>query len=355
MIARTSAVVATNDPGSEQGARGLRSFGAPIDVNVDFLNQVLQSSVDCIKVLDLDAHVEFLSAGGMRVLEIDDFSQFAGCDWLSFWSGDDRSTVAAAVAEARAGGAGHFQAFCPTAKGTPKWWDVVVTPIRGADGQPAKLLSISRDITELRQAAETRRLLLLEMTHRFKNVLSLVQGIATQTLRKAENWDEAQAVFSARLTALAAAHDVLTRESWHEANLRNIVEAAVAAHETERIEIEGPDLMLDSRPALALGLAIHELCTNATKYGALSNHTGRVKISWVADIARAGFKLRWREAGGPYVTPPKQKGFGSFLIEQNLASVLSAQIRLNYEPGGLVCEIDAPLRSPPSPSEAVGN
>lgn len=334
-----------NESDSEQKAVGRRPLGAPIDVNLAFLNQILQSSIDCIKVLDLDARIEFLSDGGMRGLEIDDFAEFSGCDWLSLWSSGDRPAVAAAIAEARAGGMGHFQAFCQTFKGTPKWWDVVVTPIRDSDGRPAKLLSISRDITELKQEAETRRLLLLEMTHRFKNVLSLVQGIASQTLRKLESGDEAQAVLSARLAALAAAHDVMIKDSWQEANLKNIVEATVAAHEAARFRLGGPNITMDSRSALALGLAIHELCTNAIKYGALSNDSGQVRIMWDTDVARERFKLRWIEEGGPAVIPPKQQGFGSFLIERNLAGALNAQIRVDYEPSGLVCEIDAPLQA----------
>ena len=117
-----------------------------------FMRNVLASSDDCIKVLDLDASLQFMSEGGMRVMEVEDFSQIEGCSWPSFWSGETAEKAKAAVAAAKDGGAGHFEGFCPTVAGSPRWWDVSVTPIRDEHGKVERLLSISRDITERKLA-----------------------------------------------------------------------------------------------------------------------------------------------------------------------------------------------------------
>jgi PAS domain-containing protein len=124
-----------------QSAEELRS-------QAEFTTRILASSSDCIKVLDLDAKLQFMSAGGQVVMEVDDFEAIRGCSWPEFWSGEGRVAAEAAVAAAKAGREGRFQGLTPTAKGTPKWWDVVVTPVNGADGRPERLLSVSRDITE---------------------------------------------------------------------------------------------------------------------------------------------------------------------------------------------------------------
>src|SRR5918993_872718 len=120
----------------------------------EFTRRLLSSSDDCIKVLDLDGHLRFMSEGGQRVMEVSDFCQIDGCHWPSFWTGPAAQEAQAAVETARAGGTGRFQGLSPTVAGTPRWWDVMVTAIKGPDGQPERLLSISRDITEHKQAED---------------------------------------------------------------------------------------------------------------------------------------------------------------------------------------------------------
>ncbi|HEY0419604.1 MAG TPA: PAS domain-containing protein, partial [Acetobacteraceae bacterium] len=119
--------------------------------DAEFMRGVLASSGDCLKVLDLDAKLVFMSEGGQRIMEVSDFNAIQGCPWPEFWDGDGKADVMAAVAAAKSGGTGHFQGFARTMTGKPKWWDVQVTPILGADGRPEKLLAVSRDITEQRQ------------------------------------------------------------------------------------------------------------------------------------------------------------------------------------------------------------
>jgi PAS domain S-box-containing protein len=135
----------------------LKETEAALALSEEFTRRVLASSDDCIKVLDLDAKLTFMSEGGKRVMEVDDFSQIQGCDWPDFWTGSTAAEARAAIDAAKQGGTGRFQGFCPTVAGTPRWWDVAVTAILGADGKPEKLLSISRDITKARKAQEELR------------------------------------------------------------------------------------------------------------------------------------------------------------------------------------------------------
>ena len=203
---------------------------------------------------------------------------------------------------------------------------------------------VFRDITDRRHAEAQRDLLIKELEHRIKNTLTLVQSIADQTFRNSGLNSSATEIFAARLVSLSNVHAVLTQRSWDSADLHEIIVVAVGPHRTpenERFAMQGPILRLGPKAAVALSMAVHELCTNATKYGALSVEQGQVEIAW--SVEQGQFRWIWQERGGPAVAVPKQTGFGSRLIERLLADQLSGQVRMNYEPTGLVCTIDAPL------------
>jgi PAS domain S-box-containing protein len=203
---------------------------------------------------------------------------------------------------------------------------------------------VFRDITDRRSAEAQRDLLIEELEHRIKNTLTMVQSIADQTFRNSGLDPAIQAAFSARLVSLSNVHAVLTQRSWDSADLNEVIASAVGPHralEKERFEISGPILRLAPKAAVALSMAVHELCTNAIKYGALSVESGRIEIGWSIDQGQ--FRWSWHERGGPMVSVPTRVGFGSRMIERMLAAQLSAQVKLNYEPSGLVCTIDAPL------------
>jgi PAS domain S-box-containing protein len=209
-----------------------------------------------------------------------------------------------------------------------------------------------REIAERREAERHRTLLMNELNHRVKNTLATVQSIAAQTLRSSGIEADARAAFDARLIALSNAHNLLTGEHWVGATVGEVVETALRPHEApgaERFAVSGPEVRLSPKTALALAMALHELATNAAKYGALSNEAGRIEVGW--EISGERFRMRWAERGGPHVCPPARRGFGSRLVERGLAAELGGTVRLAYEPAGVTCTIDARLPGVAAPAE----
>ena len=228
--------------------------------------------------------------------------------------------------------------------GQPRVWLSTKTPLRGPDGQVEGLVGISLEITERKRDEDRLRLMVHELNHRVKNTLATVHSIASQTLRNAD--PALRQVLEARLHALAAAHDVLTSEHWDGAELHNVVAGALAPYGGEqsgRFQVSGPPLRLLPRAALALAMALHELATNAVKYGALSTEApdGRVDLRW--STVDDGLRLVWSERGGPEVTPPTRRGFGTRLIERSLAQDLRAKVQITFLSEGVTCTLDASL------------
>jgi two-component sensor histidine kinase len=323
--------------------------------NADVLRGVLAGCGDCIKILDLDGRLQFMSEGGKRVMEVDDFSVLKGCPWPDFWAGAGNAEATNAVEAARQGKVARFMGAADTAKGNSRYWDVQVSPIFGDDGKPSHILSISRDVTserraqmELVEANERQKILAEELQHRIKNTLAMVAAIANQTMR-GESVEAARNAFTARLMTLGRAHDILTQQSWHSAAIGDVVEGALAPHRAGqgRIDVSGPELLLQPKQALAMALSIHELATNAVKYGALSSVGGKVRVIWSTDLPAGAptFHFAWTEAGGPAVVEPQQsqKGFGSRLIERLLKTDFGGEVLVTYAPDGVVCELSAPL------------
>ena len=438
---------------------------------------ILNSSRDCIFVLDREARTQFVSPGAVESMGLTDASATLGMSWLDLWA--DREAARRAVDEAKAGRIGRFQGCWEARGGTPKWWDVMVSPLAGAEGSAGRLMAAGRDITmqkqteirlaqseerlslalkaasmvgiwdgdlevgliygdpnfariygvdpevaaegqpmehylglihpedapaaraelenlfaagedfshehrivrpdgetcwvvargrllrtpagrpmrfsgasvditDRRMAEERQRLLMEELAHRVKNTLTVVQAIASQTLRGSGASPEAREALSTRLMALARAHELLMQGRWSEASLRALVDETARLHahgEAGRFRVGGPDIMLGSGSALALALVLHELATNAVKYGALSVPEGKVLVLWdkVETDGEARLRFRWEEVGGPPVTPPERQGFGTRLIARSFGQNLSAVVRLEYPRTGVTFTVDAPV------------
>lgn len=227
--------------------------------------------------------------------------------------------------------------------GEYRWFLSRALPIRDEGGQVVRWFGTNTDITERLQAEEQRTLLINELNHRVKNTLATVQSLAMQTLRGSAYAPATQALFNSRLAALSRAHDILTLENWQGARLRQVVDQALAPFRTERIDVGGPDSRVTPKQALALSIALHELATNAAKYGALSTDAGRIALAWSEE--GGVLHMNWRESGGPPVTPPQQTGFGTRLIERSLANDLGGEARILYLPTGVVAQMSTPLEA----------
>ena len=215
---------------------------------------------------------------------------------------------------------------------------------RDANGRPLVMMGVNIDITEARQAADHTRHLLRELNHRVKNTLAMTQSLARQTLRQNPDPQEFIDAFSGRLRTLADAHALLADRDWAGIGLLELVQSRVepyALHDGNRLTITGKDVQLPPDHALALGIVLHELASNAARYGALSTETGRVRIAW--EIVDNEVRLQWTETGGPVVGERRETGFGSRLILRSLDKILGSSVTLDFPPGGVEARIVLPL------------
>lgn len=223
---------------------------------------------------------------------------------------------------------------------------LTVSPILDEGGHVVGASKIARDITERKRAERLQNVVLREMQHRVKNIFATVQAIARQTFRNHDDIAAAIQAFDGRVLAMTRAHALLYNKSWDGADLAAVIGQATAAYDSEKFEIYGPEVRLSPRAALSLSLALHELATNAAKYGALSGPEGKVRIVWQHMPGTPSMlHLAWKETGGPSVVVPTRKGFGSRLIQDILAAELNGDVAVVYESDGLRCVIDAPLET----------
>ena len=218
----------------------------------------------------------------------------------------------------------------------------------GEGGQTTGIIIQGYDATEEAEYEARQNLLIMELNHRVKNTLAVVQSLAQQTFRDVPDCGQAMITYKARLHALAAAHGLLTESNWSPASVREILELTVGAAFGSlegRVALEGPDFLLNPEVALALTMIVHELSTNAIKYGALSNDEGQVMVGW--DVTPGedfdALSLTWRERGGPAVVGPVDEGFGTKLIRSGISSKRGKRVDLTFEPEGVVCEIEVML------------
>jgi PAS domain S-box-containing protein len=220
---------------------------------------------------------------------------------------------------------------------------------RMSEGEFLGMIGVNIDITEREEAEAARReaeshreLLIAELNHRVKNTLSVVQAIAHQTFKGTS--EDAQAAFRGRLSSLARSHNLLTEFNWGHVSLQELAAGSLQDENESRVSLGGPAVPLNPRQAVAIGLALHELFTNALKYGALTQPEGKVTLEWKwTDESQSRLEIQWREQGGPPVSPPTRSGFGSVLLERSLKGDLNADVSLDFQPSGLVCTIRAPL------------
>ncbi|HEV2602078.1 MAG TPA: HWE histidine kinase domain-containing protein [Microvirga sp.] len=298
---------------------------------------------------DRDGNIHFLNDRWYEYT-----GQTPGEALLQGWSdvlhpGDRERTLEAWTRAIESGDLFEIEAHYRRADGVYRWYLVRAQPLHDASGSITGWFGTNTDIDAIKRGEQHKALLVNELNHRVKNTLTTVQSIATQSI-KADDPVRGKQAFEARLLALSAAHNVLTRENWSSAALQDIIAEAIRPYESDeepRFVIAGPAVRVAPSMALPMAMALHELATNAAKAGALSAPSGQVAITWeVADTdGSRRLRVRWQESGGPRVEEPVRRGFGSRLIERSLAKELGGEVRMRFEPAGLVCTFDVPLRS----------
>lgn len=313
-----------------------------------FLEAVLHSAIDyAIISMDLNGLVTIWNEGAVRILgwtEEEMLGQPAG----TFFTEEDQQDAIPQqeMRDALEHGRGNDERWHLRKDGSKFWASGEMMVLRSDGGTPEGFLKILRDRTEERHSQERQKLLMHELNHRLKNTLSVIQSIVTQSLRGANSVGEVASTLQDRISAYSRAHDILMHEDWSSTDLKTVVASAVSSLGLEgspRFLSSGPDVKLDPQAALAISLVLHELGTNARKYGALSNADGIITMRWTV-TKNAGEPLveaTWAESGGPKVVPPSKKGFGSRLISVSLASF--GELVVDYLETGLVVKLRAPL------------
>ena len=219
------------------------------------------------------------------------------------------------------------------------------------DAALAELRAAMETMVEMREHEARQKLLLDELNHRVKNTLASVQSIAVQTLNSEQEPQAVKATFVERLMALSATHNLLVKHSWESANFSELAQASLD-HYGQPYTLEGPELAMVPNTAVTIGMALHELATNAVKYGAWSAG-GAVRLTTAYDAEADEVVITWREEGGPPLAPPRSKGFGSRLLERGVANELGGHVTLDFTASGLVCEIRTAVSGRLAPKEAA--
>ncbi|MFW5661426.1 MAG: PAS domain-containing protein, partial [Oceanicaulis sp.] len=317
------------------------------------LRKVLDRTLALVAVIDVNGRVADLNAAARSLFGVDRDAAIRAPFETMLWVSDEDSSalVGEAVALAVAGQGVRFDVEFRAASGKTGVLDLMLSPEKDARGRVRRVVASAFDITERTEAAERIELLLQEVNHRSKNLLGLVQAVARQT--RGADLGDFRNKFQRRLAGLSAAQDLVTAHDWGDVELADLVENQVGAFSHEigaRIRLDGPrGVMINARAAQSLGMALHELVTNAAKYGALSNREGEVKLSWRQ--SEDGLSISWVEAGGPEVSAPTASGFGSLVIDTVVADALCGDVTLDYAADGLRWRLDGGRVSAPAAND----
>ncbi|HTO84778.1 MAG TPA: chemotaxis protein CheB [Methylomirabilota bacterium] len=308
------------------------------------LAAIVDSSTDAIYSVSLDGIVTSWNSGAEKLLGYT--SEEAVGRSKSFTVPPDRASEVALIdARARAGERVEALQTVRQAKdGRLLDVSLVVSPIRDADGKVTSISIIARDIAD-RKRVELQRVMMAELNHRVKNSLAIVTALARRTMQSSETAASFVSAFEGRLKSFGRTHDALSHENWAGLDMRQLVLSELKPYKGgERTRVEGPPVLLRPKAALAFGMTVHELASNAVKFGPLAA-AGRVDVSWeLTDGAKdPRLSFRWNESGGPRVAPPTHSGLGRKLIEELMEYELGAKTNLTFEPGGVQCVIDVPL------------
>jgi PAS domain S-box-containing protein len=305
-----------------------------------------EATQDVLWIADATGRLEYLSPayetvwGEPRALMMQDSRR-----WMEFLHPDDRQRVQGSYAATLSGERLEIEYRILRPDGTLRWIRDIGFPITDGAGRVYRVAGLARDVTRRKQTEEHQQLLLGELNHRVKNTLATVQSIARQTLRHAPSPDVFQERFEDRLLALSQTHNLLTQENWQHGSLTALLKQELSPYGKGRYHLDGAsEVRLAPRSIVALGMALHELTTNAAKHGALSREAGRLAVRWRIENEPRQLVVEWEESGGPPVAgAPKRHGFGSRLLERGITAELGGSVTLDYAPKGLRARIAFPL------------
>jgi two-component system CheB/CheR fusion protein len=316
--------------GSASSTRGPTTYAAAEQASA-LLAAIVETSEDAIVSKDLQGIITSWNRGAERIFGYK-AEEVVGKSIMLLIPPDRHSEEHEIIDRVRRGErVEHFDTVRRRKDGSEVYVSLAVSPVKDASGRIVGASKVARDIGERKRFEAQKDLLQNELKHRVKNTLATVQAMAGQSLRSASK--EELSSFASRLQALGNAYDLLTSDHWDRATMRDVVSRAVGPFQETRFAVHGPAVLVDASQALRLTMVLPELATNAVKYGALSNGTGRVAIAWQLGTG-TDLELTWKEVGGPPVSPPKRKGFGSLLIEQSGENVV-----FGYAPTGLTCSL----------------
>lgn len=310
------------------------------------LRRLLDQLFTFVAVLSTDGRLLHVNAAPLRVagLQLDDVlgKHFTETYW---WSYDHviQEQLQRSMMRAASGETVRYDVPARIGEGRLMHIDFQIAPMRDADGNIVGLIPSGIDIDDRKSAEQRNELLIAELNHRVKNSLAVVQHIARQSFREVAQAEGAMQTFERRLVALASAQTLLTDGGWRPTLLADIVRRIIvtAGVEEARFHIQGPEVHFPPRTAVSMALAIHELSTNAMKYGALSSDVGRVLITWtVDDVLPSRFSIYWEERNGPRVVEPQRRGFGLRMVERALAVEIEGTVEMRFPPDGLICRIE---------------
>lgn len=338
-----------NDGSSRNALSYFRSAGLPL---ASFVASMFDQSDDCIKLLDLDGCVQFMNCNGRMAMEIAEFADIADTDWTLFWPAGAQATARAAVASARSGSIARFEAFCPTMKGSPRWWDVTLSPICADDGTVAALLSWSRDVTDRRQREDSMATIAAEMSHRLRNAYTVSSALASAAAREAPEYAQFAGELIARLQRVADAQAQLQEASGSAGRLDGLVHRVTDAFATAAgtITIAGvlPDVDIGDGLGRAVALALGELCTNSIKYGALGKG-GCVTIAGATALGDDGagtLRIDWTETTettAATIDRPRPSGGSGMGLMARMMRLHGGSFTSNVHVGGVDAVVTMPL------------
>ena len=308
------------------------------EVSGNLMMTLLEQSQDCVKLLDTEGKIGFMNRNGQCSLEVDDFCTVAGLYWWDLWPDAAKPVVEKAVRDAVNGQDSRFEAFCPTVKGTPRWWDVTVSPVRDNVGTIFQLVSFSRDVTQQVNDREALEIMALEMRHRLRNAFTVTGAIALVSAKYAPQHGEFARDLANRFAALAQAQTQMLEKTGKALALADLLDTMTAPYPTIDWSCL-PALLIDDRQARVIALAIGELATNSMKYGALSSNAA-VRL----DCANTDgvLCLTWLEAGVvPSAPSEKDSGSGHLLIGR-MAKVYGGSFEVDWSVDGLTASLRLP-------------